>query len=281
VGIEPDVVCGSSVGAFVGGAYAAGELDRLEAWVRDITRRDIVTLLDVTLNRGGLIEGRRVMAFLKDLCANAAIESLEKPFGAVATDWNTGEEVWLRQGALVDAVRASVALPGMLSPIKLNDKWLLDGGLVNPVPVSLCRALGAEVVIAVNLNSDLVNKRSAREVGGVGKAKAQLKFLDEKMSDLPAALRTSTRAIAERLLRSEPEHPGYFEILSGSINIMQDRITRSRMAEDPPEIMLSPQLAQIGLLELHRAGEAIEEGRRSVELMLPQLDSLMAHPRET
>ncbi len=270
-GLEPDVVCGSSIGAFVGGAYAAGELDRLDEWARAITWRDIVTLLDVSLSGGGLIEGRRVMEFLRELCSDATIESLDRPFAAVATDWNSGREIWLREGSMVEAVRASVALPGMLSPVKLGDKWLVDGGLVNPVPVSLCRALGADIVIAVNLNDDLLRKHTTREPSAKHKTRGQLKFLEEKIEDLPAAVRNSTRAVTERLLRSEPEHPGYFEIVMGSISIMQDHITRSRMAGEPPDVMLSPQLNQIGLLELNRAHEAIEEGRRSVHRMLPAL----------
>lgn len=271
MGLEPDVVCGSSIGAFVGGAYAAGELGRLDEWARAITWRDIVTLVDVSLSGGGLIEGRRVMEFLRELCSDATIESLDRPFAAVATDWNSGRELWLLEGSMVEAVRASVALPGMLSPVKLGDKWLVDGGLVNPVPVSLCRALGADLVIAVNLNGDLVHKHTTKDPYTNHKTREQLKFLEEQIEDLPAPIRNGTRVIAERLLRSEPEHPGYFEIVMGSISIMQDHITRSRMAGEPPDAMLSPQLNHIGLLELNRANEAIEEGRRSVHRMLPAL----------
>ncbi|HEB80592.1 MAG TPA: patatin, partial [Chromatiales bacterium] len=157
-GVEPDVVCGTSIGALIGGAYALGDLDALGDWVRGLTRRDVVRLLDVRLTGGGLIQGERLMRFFRSRSYDSPIEGLSKAFSAVATDLGTGREVWLGRGPLIDAVRASFALPGLFAPVRRDGHWLVDGALVNPVPISVCRALGAEVVIAVNLNGDRVGR---------------------------------------------------------------------------------------------------------------------------
>ena len=157
-GIEPDIVCGCSIGAVVGAAYVAGELPALKDFAQSLTWREIARMLDVRLSGGGLIGGQEIVAFLRRLKISAPIASYSKPFAAVATDLETGREIWLREGPIDEAVRASISLPGILSPARHADRWLVDGGLVNPVPVSVCRALGADVVIAVNLNGDLVGR---------------------------------------------------------------------------------------------------------------------------
>ena len=153
--ITPEIVCGSSAGAVVGAFYAAGELDAFERWVRDLGRRQIMGYMDPTL-RGGLIKARKVFEALAEHLPDRPIESLPIPFAAVATDLSNGHEVWLREGSLLDALRASVAVPGLVKPEYLDGRWLVDGGLVNPVPVSLCRAMGAGSVIAVDLNTTLL-----------------------------------------------------------------------------------------------------------------------------
>ncbi|MBE9553521.1 MAG: patatin-like phospholipase RssA [Proteobacteria bacterium] len=273
-GIEPDIVCGSSIGAIVGASYAAGKIEALEDWVRTITWREIVSLLDVRFSSGGLIEGERLIRFLSELLGDVAIENLAKPFAAIATDFHSGREIWLKEGALTEALRASIALPGLFSPAKVGDRWLVDGGIVNPVPVSPCRALGADIVIAVNLNGDLVSKHSVATPESRVKTDGQgpwPELLEGLMSDIPSVVRGGVGAIAERLLGPETGSPGYFDVIFGSVNIMQDHITRSRMAGDPPDVMLTPRLNQIGLLEFNRAEAAIEEGRRSVQRMLPAL----------
>ncbi|HEX7970768.1 MAG TPA: patatin-like phospholipase family protein, partial [Thiobacillus sp.] len=156
-GIEPDIVCGTSIGALVGAAYVGGELDRLEAWVRSLSVQTVVSFLDFSLG-GGLIKGDRLIAFFRSHFVDRDIRDLARPFGAVATDLQRGREVWLREGTVTDAVRASIALPGLFTPARRDGVWLVDGGLVNPVPVSLCRAMGADLVIAVDLNADLLGR---------------------------------------------------------------------------------------------------------------------------
>ena len=266
LGIHPQVVCGSSIGALVGAAYATGRLEALSAWARKLTWRDLGRFIDFRASNGGLIEGDRLVRFLRKLLHDTAIEELDKPFAAVASDLATGHEVWLRQGSIIDAVRASMALPGILSPVVQDDRRLVDGGLVNPVPVAPCRALGAEIIIAVNLNGDLVGRRIDRPRRRRTMRKEILERLNLELSD---NLR-GNRMISQ-LLGLGSVGPGYFDVVFGSINIMQDRITRNRLADDPPDVILAPRLRQINLLEFNRAEEAIEEGRIAVRQMIPDL----------
>ncbi len=270
-GIEPDIVCGTSVGALVGAAYVSGQLDMLEDWVKSLHVRDIVRYLDINLVvGGGFVQGKRLMDFLRNHIKTELIQDLPKTFATLATDLNSGREIWFSDGSLLDAVRASIALPGIFTPVKLDDTWLVDGGLVNPVPVSLCRAMGAEVVIAVNLNGDIIGRH-------IRKAPAPRK--DKKVSTegrLLEKLSVSLKERATSLISLPSESPGLFEVLASSINIMQDRITRSRMAGDPPDVMLSPRLGHIGLLEFDRAAEAVREGRACVKRMMPALNDAVS-----
>ena len=272
-GIEPDIVCGTSIGALVGAAYVTNQLGALKEFAEALTWREIVSLLDVRLSGGGLISGKQIVGLLHRLNINTAIENCAKPFTAIATDLESGREIWLHEGPIDEAVRASISLPGIFSPAPREDRWLVDGGLVNPVPVSACRALGADIVIAVNLNGDIVEqfgvKSSKRPLGRMPGIPPE--FLRRLLEQVPAPIREQASTIAPKLLRSAPSHPGYFEVLTNSINIMQDQITRSRLAGEPPHVMLLPRLRAIGLLEFHRAGEAIAEGRACVEQALPTL----------
>lgn len=273
-GVQPDVVCGTSIGALVGAAHVCGRLSGLKAWAEAATWREIAGLLDVKLTAGGLIDGGRIQDFLKALGISSPIEALGTPFAAVATDLATGREVWIREGAIDAAIRASIAMPGIFSPARQNGKWLVDGGLVNPVPVSVCRALGAEFIIAVNLNGDLVGRRFTEEAArpfarpewaAQGSAVARL------LDGMPEGLRQFVDEMGPRLLRQGPETPGYFDVLANSINIMQDQITRTRLAGEPPHIVVLPRLRDIGLLEFQRAAEVIAEGRASIEAALPNI----------
>jgi NTE family protein len=161
-GIEPDIVCGSSIGALVGAAYVDGDLDRLEEWTRSLTMQTVIGFLDFSLG-SGLIKGEKLIEFFRSHFVDRDITELPLPFGAVATDLQSGREIWLREGPVSDAVRASIALPGLFTPYRYQEKWLVDGGLVNPVPVSLCRAMGADWVIAVDTNSDLIGRHLKRK----------------------------------------------------------------------------------------------------------------------
>jgi NTE family protein len=160
VGIEPDIVCGCSVGALVGASYSAGMLDRLEQWVTSLTKLEFARFFELNLSLTGFIDTERLRTFLAGyVCGEGdCIENLAKTYAAVSTELETGREIWFTRGPVLEAVRASISIPGLFPPLFHEGKWLVDGGLVNPVPVSLCRSLGADIVIAVNLNGDTVSK---------------------------------------------------------------------------------------------------------------------------
>lgn len=270
-GITPDVVCGSSMGALVGAAHVAGRLGPLKTWAEGATWRRIAGLTDLRFTGGGLVSGRQITAFLRELDISAPIESYAIQYAAVATELATGREIWLQSGLIHEAVRASIALPGILSPVLANGKWLLDGGLSNPVPVSVCRALGADVIIAVNLNGELLGRRFTEpeppEVTRPSLVSSEA--LRRVLGQFPLPGR---RAAANGETSSPGvAAPGYFDVLASAINIMQDHITRTRLAGEPPHVMLVPRLRTIGLMEFNRAAEAIAEGRACVEQALPAL----------
>jgi NTE family protein len=257
-GIEPDVVCGTSIGAFVGAAYASGDLDKLETWVGGLSRRDVLGFFDVSL-AGGLIKGAKLFDFAATTFLESDFTQLDRPFACVATDLATGREIWLREGSVAAAVRASIALPGLFSPQLLNERFLVDGGLVNPVPVSLCRALDAEIVIAVDLGMDMLTTLQRRN----GK---------------PAAAGGGWRNAVGRWFgggEDKPVLPSLADVVTNSIAIMQGRISRSRLAGEPADVLIAPRLGQLNLLDYHRGGEAITAGRKATEHMLPLLHSLL------
>jgi NTE family protein len=273
-GIEPDVVCGSSMGALVGGAYVAGELDSLRQWAEAATWREIVALVDVRLARGGIVGGNLITSFLNRFAMAKAIEACTKPYAAVATDLLTGREIWLQTGPVSDAVRASISVPGIFSRVRSGDTWLVDGGLCNPVPVSVCRTLGAEIIIAVNLNSDILESEPEPPVEAAF-LPLPIEFINRIINQLPTDFREQAAVVAADLMSHGHASPGYFEVLANSINIMQDQITRTRLASEPPHVMLLPRLRQIGQMEFNRAKEAIAEGRLCVEQALPLIRRLV------
>jgi NTE family protein len=263
-GIRADMVCGTSIGSLVGAAFAAGELDRFERWVRAMRISDVVGFMDLSLG-GGLLKGERVMEFFRRNFVDHPIEDLAMPFGAVATALHTGEEVWLRSGSTVDAVRASIALPAFLTPVVRDGAVLVDGGLVNPVPVSLARAMGAELVIAVDLNSDRIANRPGES--------AETSEPDSIVGEWMRKLQENLGGLFPPKPADQYKLPSMQEVLFSSIDIMQDRITRSRLVAEPPDCIVSPRLAHLNIFDFHRANEAIEEGDRAVQAVLPALQA--------
>jgi len=285
-GIPIDMVCGTSIGAIVGGAHAAGALDQLDAWVRELSWSDIIGFMDVMFPRSGLIEGEKIIKFFRENFSDPNIEDLPIPFAAVATDLMSGSELWLQKGSLMDAMRASMSMPGIFVPCKRETQWLVDGGLVNPVPVSLCRAMGAEIVIAVNLNSDLIGKRRAARQRRSDKKNANKDSINRQNGTgglreqltgyINSTVKRGKSFIPEWFgLENSDRDPSLFEVMATATNIMQDRITRQRLAGDPPDILITPRLAHIGLLEYNRAADAIREGRHALDLNLPLLKDVI------
>ncbi len=267
LGVVPEVVAGTSIGALVGAAFVTGKLAALKTRMENFGRRDVAAMVDVQLMTGGLIEGRRIEKFLDSLGITGSIESQSSHFAAVATDLASGREIWLQQGPIGRAVRASIAMPGILSPARYDDRWLIDGGLANPVPVSLARALGADIVIAVDLNSNLVGRRFR----GPDPDPTAWTAAPSAAAQVPQWLMDAVSPVLQRLLERGRDHPSYFEVLANSLNIMQDRITRTRLAGDPPDVLLSPRLAEFSWLDFHRANEAIAEGLACVRAAEPTI----------
>lgn len=268
-GIEPDVIVGTSIGAVVGGVHLAGKADALEAWARSLTKVRMISYMDFRVRNGGMIGGRHLVDALRENIGNLRIEDLGIPFAAVATDLVTGHEVWLREGDLIDAMRTSFSLPGVFEPMEHDNRWLVDGALVNPVPVSVCRALGAQMTIAVNLNADIIGKE--RRAGAPVPTVAGFDLLNELQQGEESSKPSRIGTLARRLFRREPTHPSMFGVMISSLGIVQDRISRSRLAGEPPDVHITPRLGSVGLFEFDRADEIIAEGEAAVERVLPDL----------
>lgn len=293
MGVHVHLVAGTSIGSLVGAAFAAGRLNEIESWVRGMDRWEVFNLLDFGFNHGGLIHGEKVFSRAREVIGSIDIEDMPLVYGAVATDLYSGREIWLRKGDVYDAARASCSMPGLLAPTALNGRWLVDGALVNPVPVSLCRALGSDFVIAVNLNSQLntsaIEARSKYvapkepthdvtakdqpqvDVYGYNTPPSETTVAPQKTDDEEQSepgffhnfLSHSQQywdAMKEKMNGNLHKAPGMLGVMSGSIDIMQERITKARLAGDPPDILIQPKLGQISIIEFERGNEAIAVG---------------------
>ncbi len=274
-GIVPDVIVGTSIGAVVGGCYAAHEIDSLETWSRSLTVRSILSYLDVSLSGSGLIRGNHLASRLEEVLTDKRIDDLPIRFAAIATEFNTGHEIWLTRGRLADALRASYALPGIFPPVRIGGRWLVDGALVNPVPVSAARALGARLVIAVNLNADIFGRGTIIADHGSDAS-------DDAPPEMPSRLSgVFTGKHPFRQLFGTRNRPGIPTVMVEAFNVMQDRITRSRLAGDPPDVQISPRLGHVGWFDFHRAAEAIDIGTEAMEKAIDGVTEAVAalsHP---
>jgi len=259
VGIEISMIAGTSIGALVGGCYLAGKLDQLEEFARSLTKRRIFGLLDLNLRGNGLFGGMKLDARLRDHLEGTHIGDLPKPFVAVAAEIRTGHEIWLTNGSLVTAMRASYALPGVFEPVTCNGRTLVDGALVDPVPVPVCRAYEQPLVVAVNLAYDNFG-RSAVIRHNAGE-------LTVTHTD-PASPRSQSE------LEAKESRLGITGVMVDAFNIIQDRISRTRLAGDPPDLSLYPKLSHIGMTEFHRADEAIRLGYEATKAQIAELTRL-------
>ena len=274
VGIVPDIVAGTSIGAVAGGCYVAGKLDELEAFARSLTRRRVFGFLDFNLTGSGLISGDRLNEVMANHLGPLQVEKLEQRFVAVAAEIGTGHEIWLSRGNLADVVRASYALPGIFRPVKLDGRWLFDGAVVNPIPVSVCRALGATVVIAVNLQQDTFGRGAVLTEG---------RLAEHAMAETEPPPQEGPRAGALQLLHRQffgqgSDAPGISTVMMEAFNITQDRIARSRLAGDPPDFVISPRLAGYSLFDFHRANELIAQGEAAATRALEEIRHTVGVP---
>ena len=277
-GINPDIIVGTSMGALVGGCYAAGQIDTLEAWARSLTMRRVISYLDVRIGGSGLIGGGRLTSRLEESIGNGNIEDLPLRFAAIATEIGTGHEVWLTRGSLALALRASYALPGIFPPVHMGGRWLVDGALVNPVPVSAARAFGARVVIAVNMDADRFGRGAT--IASHGADVSDLSAITPPTAPRNGFARLRGIFGAEHALKREilsgGKRPSFSTVMIESFNIMQDRLTRMRLAGDPPDIHITPRIGHIGWLDFHHAAEAIEVGRVATEKAIESINQSIA-----
>ncbi len=268
-GIDITMIAGTSIGALVGGCYLSGHLDELEDFARSITRTNMLRYMDFTLRGSGLISGERLAKRMAEHIKDINIENMDKPFVAIAADIQTGNEIWLHDGPLTTAIRCSYALPGVFQPVENCGKLLVDGAIVNPVPVSACRAYEPEVVIAVNLNNETFGKGTVIRASSYDGPSSSFVNLHSKTScqtDIDEEESSSSSSWLSKLSadkskkNSHSKSLGVTGVMMEAFNIIQDRIARTRLAGDPPDFTIRPRLKDMGLTEFHRAAEAIDLG---------------------
>ncbi len=274
LGIEIDVVAGCSIGAYVGAAYTSGRLEEVGQWASSLTEWQVLSLMGIGLYKGGVASGQKVFDALAENFCVEEFEQLNKPLAVAATDLYSGKEVSFTSGAILPAVQASCAIPGLFPPYRHNDRWLVDGAVVNPVPVNLCRALGADFIIAVNLSADF--RPNVQEEMHHEHEHNQQKT-DHFFAKSQAILKQwfsvgdNNEAEAKGIGKSKLEAPSIIGVMSSSLEILQARVTRSRLAGDPPDIIIEPQLRDFGIMEFYRAQELMDEGHKSVERLAAQI----------
>jgi NTE family protein len=276
-GIVPDIVVGTSIGSVVGGCYVANELDELEDFARTLTRRKVLGYLDFNFSGSGLISGQKLNDRLDSKLRDIKIENLKRRYVAVATEIGTGHEVWLSKGRLSDAMRASYALPGIFKPVEIGGRWLFDGALVNPIPVSVARALGARYVIAVNINADLSGRGSMAPImqedskPTLVSETAAANFVDDGSNVLARNGRALKKMLQRQFFGPSDDTPGISTVMTEAFNIVQDRIARSRMAGDPPDAVIAPRVGDMSLFDFHRADEMIARGENAAKRGLDEI----------
>jgi len=280
-GITVDYVAGTSAGAVVGAVYAAGNINSLKDSALRMDWKRVIYFLDVVFPKSGLIDGNRIAEFIKSHVQEKDIENLPIPFRAVSTDLTTGNEIAIHKGDIIEAVRASISIPGIFTPVKKDDMTLVDGGLVNPVPVSVVREMGADFVIAIDLNHDILARRGLKkppspkpenmepEINeieiptGINKVLGVLNK-KSKAVDIPALTHV-------KQWMAGGQKPTIFEVLVTSITIMEEQITSARLKTDPPDLLIQPRLGHMKLLEFYRAKEAILEGYNETKRCIQKL----------
>lgn len=266
LGVKIDVVAGCSIGAYVGAAYASGKLDELETWAYSLSEWQVFSLLGIGFRRGGLASGQKVFEKHKAEFCPATFEEMNLPFAAVATDLYSGKEVVFNSGEVMDAIQASCAIPALFPPIEHEGRWLVDGAVVNPVPVNQCRQLGADFVIAVNLSADFRPQL-------IEKFEIDHELNQKKTDNL---LSKASGGIVKQWFSPDPkpnkkQAPGIMSVMSGALEILQARVTRSRLAGDPPDLLIEPMLRDVGLLEFQRAEELSKKGNEAVQRIAQQI----------
>jgi len=272
-GIYPSIIAGTSIGAVIGAAYLTGKMDALEKWALSLNRLKILSYLDFRVRSAGLIGGKKLEAILSANFKDMEIKDLPHPFVAIAADLVTGHEVWIRKGPLIEAITASFALPGVFPPVERNHRFLVDGALVNPCPISPCQALGARLTIAVDLHADLIGK--AAKPGQAYQTVAGFDVFNDKDVPPEKQKKFKSSTFTRRLFRREDNNPSLFGVMVSALGIIQDRLTRSRLAGEPPDVHIKPYIGHIGMLEFEKARELITLGEDAAERAIPEIKAAM------
>ena len=279
--IPIDYVAGCSIGSYIGALYASGSLKSLKDFVLKMDGKKIFSYFDVVFPRSGLLDGTKKLKELFSIHTDVAdFSELKIPVLMVATDLVSGKKVVLKSGNILSALRATTSIPGLFAPVKVKDRWLVDGGLVDPVPVGVARALEADVVIAVDLNSGVAShkkpqqqpKPAAKKSGDSPTYKSELL---KKMADYYEHAETSFTSKISELLHRESSTPDIIETVMTSINIMQERITRINLAVEPPDVLIQPRLGQLKMMDFDQVEQTIEEGYIGVKEKIADIKKLL------
>jgi NTE family protein len=264
--IPIDVIVGCSVGAYVGAIYASGSIKSLKEFVLKMNGKKVFSYFDIVLPRSGILDGTKRLRELFSIHTDVKnFSELKIPVMVVATDLETGKKVVLKSGDILDALRASMSMPGLFAPAWVNDRWLVDGGLVDPVPVSVARAMGADIVVAVDLSSGTISKKKRKKQKTQGeetpvKQAVHKNELIKKLSAYYETAEFSFKSKISELFKKEAETPDIIETVTTSIAIMQDRITRINHAVTPPDVLIKPHLGELKMLDFDQVEHTIQEG---------------------
>jgi NTE family protein len=279
--IPIDFVAGCSIGSYVGALYASGSLKSLKEFVLRMDGKKVFSYFDVVFPRSGVLNGTKRLKELYLMHTEAAdFSDLKVPLMMVATDLSNGKKVVLKSGRILEALRATMSIPGLFAPVRIKDRWLVDGGLVDPVPVGVLRALEADVVIAVDLNSGIVSRQkqmrtATRGAKKVGDPQSYKGALFQKLRDYYETAEYSFTGRISEMLRRESSTPDIIETVMSSINIMQERITRINLAVEPPDVLIQPHLGHLKMMDFDQVEQTIEEGYAGVKDKIDEIKALL------
>jgi NTE family protein len=285
--IPIDYISGCSVGSYVGAIYASGNLSSLKDFVLSMDGKKVFSYFDVVFPRSGLLDGTRKVAELFSMHTSVKrFSELKLPMMMVATDLQRGEKVVLRSGDLLQALRATMSVPGLFAPARVKGRWLVDGGVVDPVPVGVARATEADVVVAVDLNSGIASRRMQRLSTDTlaTPAREAPKFKSElliKLTDYYDTAESTLKNKINELLGRERDMPDIIDTVMSSINIMQERITRINLAVEPPDVLIQPRLGALKMMDFDQVALVIEEGSIAVKEKMEDIKALLEMPSQT
>lgn len=291
--IKVDYLSGASIGALVGAIYGIGALDELEEFADEVDVDYLLSLMDISFPSLGLIKGDNIVNFISKFISDQKVEETQIPFRCVATNFMQKKETIFESGSLIDAVRASISIPGIFRPFERDDTYLIDGGIINPVPISVVKEMGAEVIIAVNLNSDSESEEAdSQGYPYVSCSKAEKEKID-KESQENQGKEKQTSGIVQKLKDRydalklilpndindwipDPEVGlSIFDVIGNSINIMEQQVTDIKLKIEQPDILIEPNLMDFSIFDFHQAKLIMQRGYDAAKPKIPQLKEVL------